>query len=193
MIYQFKIELKNVINPTVWRRLLVSSESTFEEFHRIIQTAFGWENAHLFFFASKGYSSSPLIEMIYDDDFWGGMSNKESLDATSVLLSDIFIKAKQKYVYLYDSGDDWFHQLTLEKILPIEEGKLPILLAGEGTCPPEDCGGPWGYENLKEILVDKKHPEHKEMKEWLGLKPRELWNANNFDLENFNRLLNSRF
>ncbi len=193
MIYQFKIQLKNVSNPEVWRRLLVPSESTFEEFHRIIQAAFGWEEAHLFFFSQKGYSSSPMIEMNYEDDYWNDMSDKKSLDATSVLLSEIFIKAKQKYVYLYDSGDDWFHLITLEKILNDEENAEPSLLAGEGACPPEDCGAPWGYENLKEILADKKHPEHKEMKEWLGLKPREQWNANNFDLEGYKKILNSRF
>jgi len=193
MVYQFKIQLKNVNSPKVWRRILVSSTSTFEEFHRVIQFSFGWKNSHLFFFSPKGYTSSPIIEMAYKDDFGGNMSDKETLDATSTLLTDIFVAEKQKYIYLYDSGDDWFHMLTLEKIWPVEEDKTPVLLAGEGACPPEDCGGTWGYENLKEILVDKKHPEHKDMKEWLGLRPREGWNVDAFDMEAQQQILNRMF
>ena len=78
----------------------------------------------------------------------------------------------------------------MEKILTNEETEKPILLKGQGACPPEDCGGPWGYETLKETLADKKHPEHKEMKEWLGLRPRDNWDAAAFELEAHQQMIN---
>lgn len=190
MTYQFKIQLKNVSNPSVWRKVVVPSHYTFEKFHRVIQYAFGWEQSHLFFFSPTGYNSQPMIEMNYEgDDFYEKLDD-ESLNAETTLLSEIFVLEKQKFTYLYDSGDDWKHQITLEKILTDDETEKPILLKGQGACPPEDCGGPWGYETLKETLADKKHPEHKEMKEWLGLRPRDNWDAAAFDLEAHRQMIN---
>jgi hypothetical protein len=183
MTYQFKIQLKNVSNPTVWRRILVPAHYTFEEFHKVIQIAFGWEFAHLYFFSPTGYNSQPMIEMNYEGDDFFETLDEDSLDSETTLLSEIFVTEKQKFIYLYDTGDDWMHQINLEKILPDDEIEKPVLLKGEGACPPEDCGGPWGYEELKETLADKKHPNHKEMKEWLGMRPKDNWDAAAFDLE----------
>jgi hypothetical protein len=67
------------------------------------------------------------------------------------------------------------------------------LLKGEGACPPEDCGGSWGYEALKETLADKMHPEHKEMKEWLGMRPKDNWDAAAFDIEARQKIINQNF
>lgn len=193
MTYQFKILLKNVSDPKVWRRIQVPAQYSFEEFHKVIQFAFGWEFSHLYFFSPTRYNSKPMIEMNYKEfvntaDY--EMFDKDSLDAATTLLSEIFVCEKQKFTYLYDTGDDWKHQITLEKILTDIEIEKPILLKGEGACPPEDCGGPWGYETLKETLADKKHPEHKEMKEWLGLRPRENWDAAAFDLAAHQEIIN---
>ena len=193
MTYQFKIELKDISNPKVWRRIQVPSQYSFEEFHKVIQFAFGWEFSHLYFFSPKGYNSRPMIEINYEEFVDAEnyeMLDRDSLDAETTLLSDIFVSEKQKFTYLYDSGDDWKHQITLEKILTDVEIEKPILLKGEGACPPEDCGGPWGYEMLKVTLADKKHPEHKDMKEWLGLRPRENWDAAAFDLEAHQDVIN---
>lgn len=193
MTYQFKIELADVNEPKVWRKVIVPADFTFEEFHFVIQISFGWEFSHLFFFSPKGYQSKPMIEMIDDDDEFFEMLDDDSMDAETTILSDIFIKEKQKFTYLYDFGDDWKHQITLEKIFKEDENEKPILINGEGACPPEDCGGPWGYHSLKEVLANKKHPDHKEMKEWLGLKPRENWDAAAFNLETFQELFNENF
>jgi len=190
MTYQFKIQLKNVSNPTVWRRLQVPSDYSFEQFHNAIQYAFGWEFSHLFFFSPTGYNSHPIIEMNYEGDPFYEPLDDYSLDAMSTLLSEIFVKEKQKFTYLYDFGDDWKHQITLEKILTDTKIEKPILLKGEGACPPEDCGGSWSYEVLKVTLADKKHPEHKEMKEWLGLRPRDNWDAAAFDMEEHQQKIN---
>jgi len=105
-----------------------------------------------------------------------------------VKLSDIFLTEKQKFTYIYDFGDDWNHQITLEKILE-EKVLYARCIRASGACPPEDCGGPWGYENLKAVLADNKHPEHKDTKAWLGISPKGKWNEEAFDLVLINQEL----
>ncbi|REA58465.1 plasmid pRiA4b ORF-3 family protein [Dyadobacter luteus] len=182
MTFQFKIQIKNITKPPVWRRLLIADSATFERFHEVIQAAFGWEDYHMFQFSRTGYGSDEIIGIVdeeEDDDFFMAYTK---LDASKVKLSEIFQFVGQKYIYIYDFGDDWTHQITLEAILD-DTILNPELLAGKGACPPEDCGGVWGYANLKDILSDNKHPEYKEMKKWLGLKPKQEWDPNFFDLE----------
>lgn len=188
--FQFKIQLKNISKPTVWRRLLMPADATFKDFHDAIQIAFGWENSHLFAFSPDGYQSSPQIELESDDD---SFSNYEKLNAETLTLDEIFTHEKQTYSYIYDFGDDWDHKITLEKIIPDQKTSIPKIIKAQGACPPEDCGGPWGYENLKEILADKKHPEHKEMKEWLGLSPRQHWDPEQFDMPEYQKIMDSVF
>ena len=187
MALQFKIQLKNISNPTVWRRVVVPEHITFLDFHLVIQLSFGWFDTHLFMFSPKGWGSSPLIEIPEPEEeifpSFGGRAEK--LDAAKVKLTDIFQIEKQKYSYIYDFGDDWKHEITLEKMTD-EKVLYPRCIKASGTCPPEDCGGPWGYENIKEILADKKHPEHKDTKEWLGLSPRENWNVDEVDIDFIN-------
>lgn len=189
-IFQFKIQLKDVNNPPVWRQLQVSSNCTFDKFHTIIQYAFGWEFSHLYCFSPTGFGSSPMIESYPEDDEYFEKLEDESLDAKQTLLSDIFTKEKQKFTYIYDFGDSWTHEIVLEKIQKDEVLTKPLLMSGVGACPPKDCGGPWGYESMKETLADKKHPEHRSMKEWLGLHPKENWDATDFDIDANQRLIN---
>ena len=166
MTYQFKIQLKNISKPPVWRKVVVSSETTFSMFHTIIQVAMGWYDIHLYSFSPTGYGSTPWIEG--DDDFAAlGIDDEETTPATDMKLSDIFETKGQTFTYIYDFGDDWEHKITLEEIDKTNISTIPKLIDGKGACPPEDCGGAWGYENLKEVLADKKHPEHKDIKEWL--------------------------
>lgn len=191
MTYQFKIQLKGIAKPPVWRRILIADNYNFYDFHIAIQVAFGWGNAHLYQFSPSGYGSYPLIKDTMEDDFedpFFNPSGADNMDAEETDLSDIFHSEKQKYTYIYDFGDDWIHQITLEKILD-EIHMFPELIAGKGQCPPEDCGGPWGYENLKQILADPKDPEYKMMTEWLGMEKGELWDANKFDLKKIQQLM----
>ena len=160
---------------------------TFLRFHNVIQTAFGWDDYHLLQFSPKGYGSFPIINITApEDDFM--FRNENTLDARKSKLADIFTVPKQKYTYIYDFGDDWKHQILLEKITD-EKLLHAACTDGKGACPPEDCGGPWGYENLKMILNDPKDPEHAEMKEWLGLSKKQKWDAEVFDLEKTNDLV----
>jgi len=93
---------------------------------------------------------------------------------------------KRKFIYEYDFGDGWQHDVLTEKILPPDLSfKHPACLAGANACPPEDCGGIGGYYNLLEILADPKNPEQLDMKEWIG---GEL-DPGRFDLNGINALL----
>ena len=180
MTFQFKIQLKNITYPPVWRRLLVPGQFTFLRIHHTIQIAFGWQNYHLFQFSPKGFGSFPVITIPYPDDYLA--YNEKPLDASKTKVSEILISPKQKYTYIYDFGDSWEHQIIIEEI--IEEKLLRAdCLDGRGACPPEDCGGVGGYENLKMIMNDPRDPEYKEMKEWLGLSSKQKWDAEAFDLE----------
>lgn len=177
MAFQFKVELKNVVKPSVWRRLIVPNDCTFFRFHKILQAAFGWKTTHLFLFAPNGYGSEPLITVLNDDS-----DKLHDLPSDKIQLDDIFTTPRQKYSYVYDFGDDWHHRITLEEITE-EEITRADCLGGEGACPPEDCGGPGGYEQLKKIMQITHHREHKEMRDWLKLQKGETWDANKFDLE----------
>ncbi len=181
MLFQFKIQLKRITQPTVWRRIVVPGHFSFTKFHRVIQAAFGWKDYHLFQFSPKGYGSSPLIS-IPDPEFdYMERNDRQKLHATKTTLTEIFTAEKQKFIYIYDFGDDWIHEITLEKITG-DASLSCTCLAGKGACPPEDCGGPWGYAGLKEIVENPKDAEYEEMREWMGLEPGEEWKPEDFDL-----------
>lgn len=188
--FQLKIQLANISNPTVWRRIKVPSDFTFYELHKVIQLVFGWTNSHLYMFSPGGFGSTPVITELREDedDFeWG-----RRMEADDVELAEIFIKEKQHFTYIYDFGDSWTHKITLEKILD-EPSYAPECTGGKGKCPPEDCGGIWGFENLKEVLADKKHPEHKDTARWLGLQKNETWDPAEFDLVETSMILAEEF
>ena len=107
----------------------------------------GWTNSHLHqFIKNKTY----YIEKLSDEYDWSEMNN---VDYKKIKISDLLKKEKDKMIYEYDFGDDWEHDIILEKINPIGENKNnPICLAGKNNCPPEDCGGTWGYSNMQNIL-----------------------------------------
>lgn len=174
MLFQFKIQLKNIIKPPVWRKVLVPDSFSLDKLHEVIQKAFGWNNAHLYQFSKEGYGSYPNYGVP------DGASD-DMKDSRKVKLSKIFDQSGQKYTYIYDFGDDWVHAITLEEI---KEGKASKaeLLSGKGACPPEDCGGPWGYQRLLETLANPADEEHADMREWLGLNDDDIWDANEFNL-----------
>jgi len=187
MAYQFKIQLSNVTKPPVWRRIIVDERLTFKELHKVIQLVFDWDNCHLYQFSPSGYGSNPVIALPSKDDW-----EQPEMNAMKTKLNMIFTREKQSFNYIYDFGDDWSHKIVLEKLVP-EPIESPVCLDGKGTCPPEDCGGVWGYENLKLILADPSHEEYKEMKEWLGLEDDEEWDADAFDLIEVNESLRNAF
>ena len=159
MIYRLKITLLGV-QPPVWRVVEVP-DCTLGELHDVIQVAMGWEQSHMHQFILNGQYYGCLSPDDYSDDFQ---------DESGLRLSQIFVgRKKPKLVYEYDFGDSWQHEVKLEKTLePEPKVKYPRCVEGARACPPEDCGGPWGYAELLEALADPKHPNHKDMKEWIG-------------------------
>ena len=156
-IYQIQIALKGS-KPKIWRRILVDSSILLVDFHRIIQTTMGWTNSHLHMFSDGVDEYSPKeFEVEYAND------------SRTVRLDKILKGEKSKINYEYDFGDGWEHDIILEKIDSSGENQtIPICLTGKNNCPPEDCGGIWGYSNMIEILKHPDHEEYEEYIEWLG-------------------------
>ena len=162
--YQLKIELEG-ISPPIWRRVLVPGNISLGRLHTIIQAAMGWENAHLHqFIIDKQFYSNPAFEL---NDFGDAPQVRNE---KKTLLTDVALRAGKVLVYEYDFGDSWTHRIKVEKIFKQEPstGSAVECIAGARACPPEDCGGAWGYEDLLEALKDPKHKGHKSTLEWLG-------------------------
>lgn len=161
-IYQVKITL-NGSQPAIWRKLLIPSDILLSVFHNIIQIAMGWENSHLHQFIKDEIFYLPKMA---DDIFWDDL---DSVDYKKMKVSDLLKKEKEKIVYEYDFGDSWEHEIVLEKVLPVDNNQAyPFCLGGKKACPPEDCGGVWGYESMLQVIKDPEHQEHEDMIEWLG-------------------------
>lgn len=163
-IYHLKVVLAGP-KPLIWRRLRLPGDAHLGWLHAVLQIALGWTNSHLHHFLTSGarYTDLHCIE----DAVLDGEPDRDERKAT---LAQIAPGEGAQFGYEYDFGDSWEHHITVEKILPPDTGaaKTAICLDGARACPPEDCGGIWGYENLLKILKNPKHPEHKDMKEWLG-------------------------
>jgi len=177
-IYQLKIALRH-IRPPVWRRILVSDDLTLNDLHYIIQIAMGWMNSHLHqFIIDNEYYSDPEFDL---DELGDDIK-----DETRVLLSALRLKPNKKFLYEYDFGDDWFHEITVEKVLSPDAGtEYPVCIKGKRACPPEDCGGPWGYMNFLRVINDPDDPEHQETVDWIGGK----FDPESFSVESVNRRL----
>ena len=170
-IYQLKISL-NHIKPAIWRSFQVRSDVKLSKLHEIIQIVMGWENYHLYSFHAGGstYTDRASVE----DDMYG-MGYRDGL---KVKLSEVLSDVGDSIIYRYDFGDDWEHTIELEKILAPSPGeKYPICIDGARACPPEDCGGAYGYEDLLRVLADPTDEEYEEMKSWVG----PHFNPENFD------------
>lgn len=177
-LYQLKITLRD-IKPPIWRRVLVSGGCTLAQLHTVIQAAMGWSDYHL-----HEFRVGREVRIGTADPEWDAPG--EVRDERKVFLSSLAPEAKDKFTYAYDFGDGWEHTVLVEKLLPADPAAaVPVCLAGKGACPPEDCGGPWGYSEMLAILADPQDPEHAERLEWLG----GAWDAAAFDLEATNRRL----
>lgn len=163
-VYHLKVVLIGT-KPPVWRRLQVPGNANLGWLHTVIQVAMGWTNSHLHQFKAGGaFYSDPRHHFA---EYEG---NPEILDERKFTLQHLAPGEKDTLGYEYDFGDSWEHQITIEKILApdAQAATVALCLDGARACPPEDCGGIWGYANLLKILKNRKHPEHKSMKEWLG-------------------------
>jgi hypothetical protein len=163
-LYHLKVVL-NATKPIIWRRLQVPANANLGWLHAVLQVAMGWTNSHLhqFHVGELLYSDPRQVSPEFEDD-------PQVLDENQAALRQVVPRQKDFLVYEYDFGDSWYHQITVEKILGpyAAASSLAVCLDGARACPPEDCGGTSGYDDLLRILRNPKHEEHQSMKEWLG-------------------------
>jgi hypothetical protein len=173
--YRIKVQLREVTKPPVWRRLEVPAELGLDRLHGMIQAAMGWDDSHMHAFSDGQY------EWGLPDPELGHHAEQE------VYLSQLLHDVGDRMRYTYDFGDCWEHDIVLEKILPAEAGVAGALCTGgKGACPPEDCGGVGGYEELKDILADPGAEEHNTLLAWLGLDSSAGFDAGEFSVEDVN-------
>ncbi|BBW97810.1 plasmid pRiA4b ORF-3 family protein [Geobacillus sp. FSL W8-0032] len=184
--YQLKISLSG-FRPPIWRRVLVPGHATFDQLHLVIQEAMGWEQAHLYEF-----QFGEIVIGIPDD--WGLHGFAKTLeDARRTTLEQWLTEEKQKFVYIYDFGDYWRHNITVEKIETLSKPlERATCLKGKRACPPEDCGGVYGYLELLESAANKDSltdPELIERLEWLSDMKGDDFDPDAFDVEEANKRL----
>lgn len=149
-------------DPPIWRQIEAPTSTTLLTLHRIIQVAMGWQEYHMWEFVV----GNQRYGIAGDADDWGA---PPTIDAGKVRLSELLRPRKTIIDYTYDFGDDWEHRLTITDIRPGEAGgAYPRYVTGERPAPPEDSAGVPGFYDKLEILADPRHPEHKEIAEWLG-------------------------
>jgi hypothetical protein len=179
-----RIELCDV-EPLVWRRVIVSNQATLAALHNYLQWVMGWSNSHAHEFH--------VGEHIVAPDWWIEEMRQSPADAryrderrvsVAALVKELGIRGE--YEYHYDMGDGWQHRIVIEATadaladLPLP---LPRCVAGENACPPDDVGGPHGYELFLQILADRRHKQHEDMVRWIG----GVFDPKGFDLNRINR------
>jgi hypothetical protein len=151
-IFQIKVGLRGA-KPPIWRRLELPADTSLARLHEIIQVAFGWNDSHLHVFETP-YGSFGTADRELGHRAEGPVTLEQVGD---------------RFQYTYDFGDDWTHDIVVEKVLDREPVEYPRCTGGRRAAPPEDCGGVWGYAELVEVLGDPRHPDHEERLEWFGL------------------------
>ncbi len=176
-VVSLKVTLKGT-KPPVWRRLLVPGSMTLGDLSEAILAAMGWIGGHLHAFDVDGRQ--------YGDR----ATTDDVADENRLTLNGVRKSGVTRFRYTYDFGDDWEHTVAIEKTeAPVAGQAYPACVAGARNCPPEDCGGVWGYAELLEILADPDHPEREERLEWVG----DDFDPEEFDVSTADRMLAARF
>ena len=154
-IYQSPMLVAAQVWQSVWTSLDVIRRGVFK------QVVMGWTDSHLHHFVD-----APIVYSVPSGDDYPG---EERLDERRFRLADVARHEKAYLIYEYDFGDSWAHEVVVEKILSADpKKKYAVCLDGENACPPEDCGGIWGYYDLLKVLKNPKHKEHRQTLDWLG-------------------------
>jgi Plasmid pRiA4b ORF-3-like protein len=177
-VYQLKVTLQGA-RPPVWRRFQVPGQITLARLHLVLQAVMGWENDHLYMFrVGQRRIGEP------SDDY-----GNRTEDASRIELRKVAGQRGARLTYIYDFGDDWHHQLVVEKTAcpDVEAGRVACL-SGRRACPPEDCGGIWGYSELLTALDKPTEPDLAERIEWLE-EVHGAFDPDHFDLAEVTRRL----
>ena len=168
-MHSLKVTLRSV-KPPVWRRIEVESDVALDELSHIIELAMGWLGYHLHAFEADGvtYEQAGHFEGF----------DRGAREESDYRLSDLLTEVGTAMRWDYDFGDGWEHDIKVEAISPADcNVTYPRCVAGRRACPPEDCGGPWGYQDILDAIGDKGHPRHRELTDWLP----PGWDPTHFD------------
>lgn len=158
---QLRIELEN-IEPLIWRRVVVPANIPLDVLHGVIQAAMAWQDSHLHEFEIGAHRYT------LPDPNGYGSPEEEGLDERQFQLNKL-VKKGDTFTYVYDFGDNWRHRITVEEKKRIKgspDTVFPCCLDGARACPPEDCGGPYSYDEFLEALTDPDHDDHEITKTW---------------------------
>ena len=165
-VYQFEVSLLDV-EPTIWRAIEVPSDYSFWDLHVAVQDAMGWLDSHLHEFEVIDPVTRHIVRIGLPDGEFSG--ERSTLPGRELRISDYLRIDNAEANYTYDFGDGWVHRVRLTEIVePDPVATYPRCVAGKRACPPEDCGGPWGYERFLDALQKPDHEEHDSMLEWVG-------------------------
>lgn len=174
-ILQIKVSLRGA-KPPIWRRLELPADTSLARLHAIIQVAFGWDDRHLHVFETP-YGSFGTADR--------ELGHRAEAPVTLEQIGD-------RFQYTYDFGDDWTHDIVVEKALDREPVAYPRCTGGRRAAPPDDCGGVWGYAELVEVLGDPRHPDHQERLDWFGLESAADFQPARFDAAEITQALTGR-
>ncbi len=197
-VHELKITLCGS-KPPIWRHVAVPCDMRLGDLHWVIQIVMGWTNSHLHQFTVPNTRPKPTKEELrsldwqaryerltmYRDHCWSDprMEVEGAEDERKVSLNKLAPAVKCKFIYEYDFGDGWEHEIKVVKIsLPAEGVNYPVCLEGKLASPPEDCGGIWGYYEKLAILKDPKHEDYEDTLEWMG----DDFDPERFDLDKIN-------
>ena len=155
------------VEPPIYRRILVPSLLTLDRVHRVIQGAFGWTNSHLHIFLA----GTRKFEAIYEK-----VEEYEGEDEQFMDLAELLEMGAGSAEYIYDFGDEWRHTIRLEKRYVSDEMTGPTCMDGSRSGPPEDAGGPDGYEQMLKLFAKPANRNYKSLMNWLpeGFDPEEF-------------------
>jgi hypothetical protein len=152
--FELDVRLQGIA-PPIWRTVEVPGAWSLEDVHYALQVAMGWTNSHLHQFVI-GKTSYGMVDV-------DGAEDVE--DERDHRLQDL-VGHGESFVYEYDFGDGWEHEVTVNKVSTVAKPPQPRCVAGERACPPEDCGGTSGYERLLEVLADPAHEAYEATRTW---------------------------
>jgi len=155
-------------DPRIWRRVRVPGATTLDRLHEVVQATMLWEGYHLYEFqvggGEEGYGATRYG--VYEPTF---ADEEPPIDATRTALADVAPTVGATFVYAYDFGDNWRHDIAVTDISkPDKRRQYPLCIAGERAGPPEDCGGVWSYRDLLATLATGRDEGYDDMLRWLG-------------------------
>ncbi|WP_113782060.1 plasmid pRiA4b ORF-3 family protein [Geodermatophilus sp. TF02-6] len=180
-VYRLRVELVDA-HPPVWREVLVDPNLPLDELHDVVQALFGWDDSHLHEFTAVGPGRRTTRFASRDPfgDDWAPPGD-HAQDESAVRLGQLIGPRRGELRYLYDFGDSWEHRVTVVGSEPAGNVALPRCVAGAGAAPHEDSGGVWGWADMVQAARDPRHPEHSDVREWLGLADGETLDPTRFD------------